>query len=281
MPIEGCQLACALPNGREAAYDRRASLQLLREKCAAARSFLRFHRYKLRAQLQFPIVLFCVRNAIKIADAGRRCGSCFLAVQLDLEPQVVQRVRVAQRILVRDESGLVGSKSDWSNVTIPSSRDFFMISLMPRHVALEHQVEISGELRHLDRGHAAAAVAPRNQPLRDEGADVERQVHQREARAAPPEEVDDRSSAWFMLLACSVVRHRWPVSENAVWSIVSRSRTSPIRMTSGACARVLQRDLHPSPSRPLRAASGCSSGGRGRIRSDPRSAMMAEAVFVA
>ena len=44
-----------------------------------------------------------------------------------------------------------------------------------------------------------------------------------------------RSSAWFELLACSVARHRWPVSANAMaWSMVSRSRISPIKMTSGA-----------------------------------------------
>ena len=48
-----------------------------------------------------------------------------------------------------------------------------------------------------------------------------------------------RSSAWLALLACSVARHRWPVSAN--WmpnSMVSRSRISPIRITSGAWRRV-------------------------------------------
>ena len=44
-----------------------------------------------------------------------------------------------------------------------------------------------------------------------------------------------RSSAWLALLACSVARHRWPVSAKAIaCSIVSRSRISPIRITSGA-----------------------------------------------
>ena len=44
-----------------------------------------------------------------------------------------------------------------------------------------------------------------------------------------------RSSAWLALLACSVAMHRWPVSANATaCSIVSRSRISPIRITSGA-----------------------------------------------
>ena len=44
-----------------------------------------------------------------------------------------------------------------------------------------------------------------------------------------------RSSAWLELLACSVAMHRWPVSAKATaCSMVSRSRISPIRMTSGA-----------------------------------------------
>ena len=48
-----------------------------------------------------------------------------------------------------------------------------------------------------------------------------------------------RSSAWFALLACSVARHRCPVSANWMpYSMVSRSRISPIRMTSGAWRRV-------------------------------------------
>ena len=44
-----------------------------------------------------------------------------------------------------------------------------------------------------------------------------------------------RSSAWLALLACSVAMHRWPVSAKAIaCSMVSRSRISPIRITSGA-----------------------------------------------
>ena len=44
-----------------------------------------------------------------------------------------------------------------------------------------------------------------------------------------------RSSAWLALLACRVARHRWPVSAKATaCSMVSRSRISPIRITSGA-----------------------------------------------
>ena len=61
-----------------------------------------------------------------------------------------------------------------------------------------------------------------------------------------------RSSAWLALLACSVARHRWPVSANATaCSMVSRSRISPIRITSGACRRLfLSAMLQPSVSSP-------------------------------
>ena len=48
-----------------------------------------------------------------------------------------------------------------------------------------------------------------------------------------------RSSAWLELLACSVASTRWPVSANWMpYSMVSRSRISPIRITSGAWRRV-------------------------------------------
>jgi len=48
-----------------------------------------------------------------------------------------------------------------------------------------------------------------------------------------------RSMVWFALFACSVPRHRCPVSANATaCSMVSASRISPMRMTSGAWRRV-------------------------------------------
>ena len=51
-----------------------------------------------------------------------------------------------------------------------------------------------------------------------------------------------RSSAWFELFACSVASTRCPVSENWMpYSIVSRSRISPIMMTSGAWRSVFLR----------------------------------------
>jgi hypothetical protein len=48
-----------------------------------------------------------------------------------------------------------------------------------------------------------------------------------------------RSMVWLALFACSVPRHRCPVSANAIaCSMVSVSRISPIRITSGACRKV-------------------------------------------
>ncbi len=44
-----------------------------------------------------------------------------------------------------------------------------------------------------------------------------------------------RSRAWLVEFACRVDMHRWPVSAKAMpYSIVSRSRISPMRITSGA-----------------------------------------------
>src|SRR5512139_659443 len=55
------------------------------------------------------------------------------------------------------------------------------------------------------------------------------------ARRSSGKKLMMRSSAWLALLACSVDRHRWPVSANEIaYSMVSRSRISPMRMTSGA-----------------------------------------------
>ena len=61
-----------------------------------------------------------------------------------------------------------------------------------------------------------------------------------------------RSSAWFELFAWSVPMQRWPVSANVIaCSIVSRSRISPIRMTSGACRSVFFSAIsHDSVSTP-------------------------------
>ena len=48
-----------------------------------------------------------------------------------------------------------------------------------------------------------------------------------------------RSMVWLALFECNVPRHRCPVSANAMaCSIVSVSRISPIRITSGAWRKV-------------------------------------------
>ena len=56
-----------------------------------------------------------------------------------------------------------------------------------------------------------------------------------------------RSIVWLALLACSVPRQRCPVSAKAIaCSMVSASRISPIRMTSGAWRRVFFRAMPQS-----------------------------------
>ena len=48
-----------------------------------------------------------------------------------------------------------------------------------------------------------------------------------------------RSIAWLALLECKVPMQRCPVSANVIAaSMVSVSRISPMRMTSGACRSV-------------------------------------------
>lgn len=54
--------------------------------------------------------------------------------------------------------------------------------------------------------------------------------------------IDDRSNVWLALLACNVPRHKCPVSAKAMaCSMVSVSRISPIKITSGAWRSVFFR----------------------------------------
>ncbi len=90
----------------------------------------------------------------------------------------------------------------------------------------------------------------RKRRWRRSGAQVERQIHQQLAAALFGEEVDDAVKR--LVGAVGVQRRQatgWPVSAKATTacSIVSRSRISPIRMTSGVLAqRVLEGDDAPA-----------------------------------
>src|SRR6185369_13587759 len=81
---------------------------------------------------------------------------------------------------------------------------------------------------HLEREHAARAAGLGQQVLREDALE-----HERELRAHL------RLLVCTALFVCSVAKARWPVSEmTSAVSIVSRSRISPMRTTSGSCLRM-------------------------------------------
>ena len=119
---------------------------------------------------------------------------------------------------------------------MPSSRDFFMISLISLTLPLKIRSEISGELIMI----STAATRPLRPSAGTSRCDTtafrfsDRSISSCWRRSSG-KKLMIRSSAWFALLACSVPMHRWPVSAKATaCSIVSRSRISPIMITSGA-----------------------------------------------
>src|SRR5258706_2685305 len=140
----------------------------------------------------------------------------FLGVQLDVEAQVVDAVGVPERILVADLAASNRSNSDWSKVCIPSSRDFFMISLISCTSPLKIRSEMSGELSMTStagqrplpsfRGMRRCEMIPRR--LSDMSI-------KSCARRSSGKKLMTRSRAWLALFACSVARHRWPVSAKA------------------------------------------------------------------
>jgi hypothetical protein len=88
-------------------------------------------------------------------------------LQLDLQPQVVHAVGVAQRVFVGDVAASYRSNSAWSKVCMPSSRLRFISSLISADLALEDQVADQRRVEHdLHRGDAAAAFLARQQALR-------------------------------------------------------------------------------------------------------------------
>ena len=132
------------------------------------------------------------------------------------------------------------SKRAWSKVCMPSSRDFFMISLISWTSPLKIRSEISGELRSTSTA-AARPLPSRSGSRRCEITALrfsDRSISSCWRRSSG-KKLMMRSIAWLELLACSVLSARWPVSAKAMaCSITSRSRISPIRITSGACRRV-------------------------------------------
>ncbi len=115
-----------------------------------------------------------------------------LAVELDAQPQVIDRIGVAQRVFVTDllgieqlEQGLVEGLH--AHLARP-----------PHHILDLGELafeDLIGDQRRVDhdlhRGHAPLAGLQRHQPLRHQRAQIERQVHQQLRAPFFGEEVDD------------------------------------------------------------------------------------------
>src|SRR3569832_1154526 len=97
----------------------------------------------------------------------------FLAVQLDLQAQVVETVDVPERILVGNHAGFVENEQrqdEGQQAELARFRHDFLDLV---HVALEDQVGDERRVEQdLDRGDAAVGSFARDQALRDEGLEV-------------------------------------------------------------------------------------------------------------
>ena len=109
------------------------------------------------------------------------------------QAQVVDRIGVAQRVLVADEAALVEIEQRLVERLHAELARALHDLLDPGHVALEDQVRDQRRVREPSPPPPARGPARRgaDQPLRDERADVERQIHQQLRAALLGEEVDD------------------------------------------------------------------------------------------
>jgi hypothetical protein len=115
-----------------------------------------------------------------------------VAVELDLQPQVVDRVGVAQRVFVGDHLAFVEVEQRLVEGLHAELAAALHQLLDLGHLALEDQVGDQRRVeQHLDRRDAALALLARQQALRDQALEVERQVHQQLCTPLLGEEVDD------------------------------------------------------------------------------------------
>src|SRR5688572_20466925 len=117
---------------------------------------------------------------IEVLDAlGQVLVLRLLAVQLDVEAHFVGGVGEAQGVLVADAAGLVEVEQrlvEGLHAELPRLLHD-LLDLVD--LALEDQVGDQRRVeQHLDRRGAALAFAQRDQALRDDRLEVERQVHQ-------------------------------------------------------------------------------------------------------
>src|SRR5688572_9489431 len=113
-------------------------------------------------------------------------------MELDHEPQLVDRIGVAQRVLVVDRAVLVKLEKVLVEGLHAELAGLLHDLLDLMHLALEDQVGDQGGVQHdLDCRSPPLALLLRDKPLRNQRADVERQVHQHLVLTLFREEVDD------------------------------------------------------------------------------------------
>src|SRR3989344_1533472 len=116
-----------------------------------------------------------------------------LAVELDLQAQVIERVGVAQRVFVADHVCLVQVEQRLVKGLHAQVAALFHDLLDLGDIAFEDQVGDQRRVQHdLYRSRTALAVLLGDQALRDHGAQGQRQIHQ-QLRAAP---IRITSGAW-------------------------------------------------------------------------------------
>src|SRR5882672_5532681 len=116
----------------------------------------------------------------------------FLGVQLDVEAQVVDAVGVPERVLVADLARLEQVEQRLVEGLHAQLAGLLHDLLDLVHLALKDEIGDQRGIEHdLDRGAAALAFFQRDQALRDQTAQVQRQVHEELRAPLLGEEVDD------------------------------------------------------------------------------------------
>ena len=123
---------------------------------------------------------------------------------------------------------------------MPSSRDLFMTPLSSLNSPLKIFSAMVGVLIRISM--AATRPLPSSVRMRRWEMTARRFAERSMSncvRRSSGKKLTIRSIVWLALLACRVLRQRWPVSAKEIaCSIVSASRISPTRITSGACRNV-------------------------------------------
>ena len=131
------------------------------------------------------------------AHAQGQVGARVGIVQSFLQGNAAFRVQLVQRLV----------KGAHANLGAVAHR-----LLDRRKLAFGDEVRDVGGVEHHFHGGNQLFVQTRNQPLRHHPRQVQAEVDEQLVVRIFREEVITRSIAWLALLACSVDRHRWPVS---------------------------------------------------------------------